>query len=82
MSVAAKTLRPHLKAVSSRWKGVLYDFYPMNSPMRRRKKYAIIIMSHYAWRKGLPKVLSMLEMFWRTWVGTIFTWLGGGSCLL
>ena len=54
----------------------------MNSPMRRRKKYAIIIMSHYAWRKGLPKVLSMLEMFWRTWVGTIFTQIGGGYCLL
>ena len=41
-----------LKAASLRRKGVISYLDPMYSPGRRRKKQAILIMSHLTWRAG------------------------------
>ena len=62
VAVAAKTLRPHLKSMSSRREGVLSNLDPVNSPGQRRKNYAIIIRSHSPWSRESLKVLSMLGM--------------------
>ena len=45
-AVAANTLGTHINVASLRQKGVLYDLDPVYSPGRRRKKYAIMIISH------------------------------------
>ena len=66
MDLATKTLWTHLKAMSSRRKGVIYDLDTLYSPVKRRKKYVIIIMSHPPWRRGFPKALAMIKMFLRT----------------
>ena len=46
--VAAKMLWSHLKAMYSEQKGALSDLDPVYSPGQRKKKYAIIVMLHYA----------------------------------
>ena len=46
MDVSAKTLRPQMNAMSSRRKDMISDLDPGYSPRQRRKKFAIIIMSH------------------------------------
>ena len=77
MDVATKKLRPQMKGMSSRWKGMISNFYLMYYPGRRRNKYTIMIMSHSPWRKGLPEALEMLEMCLWTWREISFTRLGG-----
>ena len=62
MSVSTKTLRPQLKEMSSRQKGVMSDLDPVYSHGWRRKKYKILITSHSAWRMGYPKELEMVEI--------------------
>ena len=62
VNFAEKTLWPQLKAIYSRRKCVLYNLDKVYSPGQRRKKYAIIIMSHSAWRMEYLEELTMLEI--------------------
>ena len=72
-AVDAKTLWPHLKAMSSRKKVALFDLDPMYYPGWRRKKYEIIIMSYSPWRRESPEALAMIEICLMTWRGIGFT---------
>ena len=73
MDFAEKTLWPQLKAIYSRRKCVLYNLDKVYSPGQRRKKYAIIIMSHSAWSMGSPGALATLEIQQRIWREVGFT---------
>ena len=44
VEVAAKTLRPQLNETSLICKGLISDFDTVYSPVRKRKKYATVIM--------------------------------------
>ena len=55
VAVAAKILRPQLKAMSSRRKGVLSNLESVYSTRRRRNNQEIIIMSHPPLEEGVAQ---------------------------
>ena len=62
-------------------KGVLSDFAPVYLPGRRRKKYAMMNMSHTHCVSALLVARATAATFQSTIMGTGFTRLGGGVLL-
>ena len=58
-------LRPHINVTPLRQDSVLSDLETVHNPGKRRKKYVIIIMSHFAWIMGPPNAVATMDIFRR-----------------